>query len=428
MRTTFDRLLVTVALIAAVAACSSGERPSLQGAPAERTVTAIRDATASAGPLRYEGTVVQDDRTGTLSGVSGAQPRRGEATVPVFAAATVVLTTVRWVEDRVYVERVPVETRSATPAGALLERASTDLPWAVYAWDTIAAAVLTPVDPLRLLDSLASVGAGLEAVGEEDVDGVPTTRYRVAGGGSGAASRSSTAELWVDVDLRLRRVRAETPVWGVSDYTVTELGAALVVEPPPADLIADLEADLQELAGVKPAGPYEPVRSGTTEGVRWTLLRAPGTSNGFCWRFEADPPLTQVSEAFAPFPEGGRCIGSPTASADVDLDERVGIAVDADAVETSYDALVLVLPPDVVSVEMAGPGGGLTPVEIDPASGTAVWVSPSDRPGLLAVVRNGGGQTAMCAPGTITEVDDLVVLDADDVANLRALIWSCLPG
>jgi hypothetical protein len=426
MRTTPQRLIIFVALLATAVACSSGSRPSLQGGSGVPTVTAVRDATAAAGPVRYEGTLVRDGRSGALTGVSGAQPRQGEVTVPVFTGDAVESATIRWLDDWVYIERIPVQTRSATAVAALFERDPSDRPWARYGLNTIVGAALAAFDPLRLLDNLVTAEAGLESDGEEDIAGVRTTRYRVTA--SGGASSSSTAELWIDADLRLRRVRAETPAFGTTDYTVTELGAALSVEVPAAELLADQTADPRALSTVKPAGPYEPVRAGTTEGVRWTLLRAPGTNGGVCWRFEAEPPLTQVSEAFAPFPDGGRCVGTPTVSSELDLDERIAVVVDADGLKTTYDAVVLALPADVASVEMAGPGGVLTPVEIDRATGTVVWVSPLERPGLLAVVHGEGGQTAICAPGPITEVDDLLTLDEQEIANLQTQIWSCLPG
>jgi hypothetical protein len=425
MRRRIVLVVLAIVLLGGVVACSGGSKPVLQDLPGVQAMAKVREATVAAGTLRYEGTVTQGERSGELSGAAGASPPRGELTVPVFTPEAVLPASVRWNGDDVYIERVAVGDEGARREVPLFSRLGSDPPWARFGRSTLAGPLLASYDPFLLLDRLSAANVSLEATDGEEAGDASGTRYQAVGTGFDGSAGGGRTELWVDDQARLRRVRVEGS-GRVIDYRVLSYGDDVTVEPIPAEELADVTADPTQLASSKPDGDFEAVRSGTTAGVRWTLLRAPGTGGGSCWRLEADPPLTPVSEHFSPFPDGARCVLPP--SPDEDLDQRIAVVVDADAAQTPYDALVVVVPPEVRSVEMAYPDGKLVPLEIDRATGTVVWISPPERPGVVLMVTDGDGRSVNCGPGYVSEIDDVTKLGPDEIANLRSLIWSCVAG
>ncbi|WP_334143225.1 hypothetical protein [Rhabdothermincola sp.] len=425
MRRRIVLVVVAIVLLGGVVACSGGSKPVLQELPGVQAMAKVREATVAAGTLRYEGTVTQGERSGELSGAAGASPPRGELTVPVFTPEAVLPASVRWNGDDVYIERVAVGDEDAKRAVPLFSRLGSDPPWARFGRSGLVGTLLASYDPFLLLDRLSAANVSLEPTAGDEVGDTSGTRYEAVGAVSDGSAGGARTELWVDDQARLRRVRVEGS-GRVIDYRVLSYGDDVTVEPIPAEELADVTADPSQLATSKPDGDYQAVRSGTTAGVRWTLQRAPGTNGGSCWRLEADPPLTPVGEHFAPFPGGARCVLPP--SPDEDLDQQIAVVVDADAAQTPYDALVVVVPPEVRSVEMAYPDGKLVPLEIDRATGTVVWISPPERPGVVLVVTDGDGRSVHCGPGYVSEIDDVTKLGPDEIANLRSLIWSCVAG
>jgi hypothetical protein len=129
-------------------------------------------------------------------------------------------------------------------------------------------------DPRDLFDALSGVSSEVVEVGRDQVEGVPTTRYRMtvdgrelstamAPGGPSRTWGTVGLDVWIDDDGYVRRLRSELddPAGGTEPYafeaTVLSYDAPVeVVPPPPQDTVSveDLLAEdglgsLAELLG-----------------------------------------------------------------------------------------------------------------------------------------------------------------------------------
>jgi hypothetical protein len=96
-------------------------------------------------------------------------------------------------------------------------------------------------DPSSALDLLRP-RSDFDQIGQEDVRGVQTTRYRgtVGEDAKGIAPAGSVVDAWVDADGYLRRVSFED---GEATATIEfyDFGAELSIEAPPSDEVATIE-------------------------------------------------------------------------------------------------------------------------------------------------------------------------------------------
>ena len=109
---------------------------------------------------------------------------------------------------------------------------------------------LVEADPRSVFDALSDVSSEVTEVGPDQVDGVPTTHYRMTvdarrlGAGAapgGPAAFDGTAELdvWIDEDGYVRRLRSEIDGSTVFEVTVSSYDDPVEVEPPaPEDTIS----------------------------------------------------------------------------------------------------------------------------------------------------------------------------------------------
>src|SRR5262249_18284227 len=95
-------------------------------------------------------------------------------------------------------------------------------------------------------------------------------------------------DLWIDGKNRITRVQITSTQGGMS-YEVKYGGSKPnVVKPPPGDI------QPHKSTTPKPTGAFVTVKSGNTDGVAWSLQRAPATNGYECWRWQATPPVKIV--------------------------------------------------------------------------------------------------------------------------------------
>lgn len=115
-------------------------------------------------------------------------------------------------------------------------------------------------DPTEVLAALGDTAGDIEEVGQEDVRGVATTRYRttldlseVEGAEEDGVDGPVAAEVWVGDDGLVRRVRQRVPVSEAGqsaeiDFTLEyfDFGVEERIEPPPEDDVISIEDSLSE--------------------------------------------------------------------------------------------------------------------------------------------------------------------------------------
>jgi hypothetical protein len=196
-------------------------------------------------------------------------------------------------------------------------------------------------------------------------------------------------------------------------YDVSDYGKTVTVSPPPKAQISDGN----EVPPTEPDGPFETVSSGNDAGVTWELQKAKGTNGTTCWRWQASAPLPQVALAK---PDGPRCVKNPP-SDPADASELVQFVVMGNGLG-SYDALAVVLPPDVASVTFGWVGGTTQKLR---AADPFVWVGPnSPTKGYLGVTF-ADGSLMECGAGAIGSAEDLN--DPKLTATASAAPWACFP-
>lgn len=303
------------------------------------------------------------------------------------------------------------------------------------------------LDPHGFLEELREHAGTVTLVGEEEVRGDPTRRYRasVAAEDVGVldldddGSGRVDVDVWIDDQDRLRRVEA-----GMVTAEVWDFGAALDVEPPTD--VADPEARFDESSlpgAAEVVGEWAPAATGTVGAATWTVFAAPGESQGHettCRTFEVSGPGIERSPLDA---LGGAAsdMGLPIPNHDGALatcgngmlgavlgfvpDPALQVLVD-DAAMGSWQSDV---PPLVgFALGAAHRTGGLAlvladgqRVELEPdAGGIAVWAADGVAP-LEAVELDGGA--VRCQVDAAADEDADGSFDGDDVMA-RGWGWS----
>jgi hypothetical protein len=117
------------------------------------------------------------------------------------------------------------------------------------------------VDPSRLLATFEKVSGDIESLGEEDVRGEPTRRYRLTldlgrlietapardraalrGELEERTEKTEPVEIWIDEDGRARRVRLVEDTGDVATIEFFDFGIEADVEAPPKDQVEDFGA------------------------------------------------------------------------------------------------------------------------------------------------------------------------------------------
>jgi hypothetical protein len=130
---------------------------------------------------------------------------------------------------------------------------------------------LANLSPQRLLALLKKASTEIERIGEEDVRGVATVRYRLTvecGSAVLDCEGSAPVDVWIADDGIVRRISLHDDVGGAT-FEFYDFGVDVDIEPPPADQVAegDLlvpgQSTIETSQGVECAtGEARPIRQG----------------------------------------------------------------------------------------------------------------------------------------------------------------------
>jgi hypothetical protein len=408
-------LAVVVNLAVGLTACSDGTSSA-----APDSLLDIRNATFDAGSARYEGQLTFADGTeAPVQGTAAGEPAAGEVNVPVQTTTGVQDGAMRWLDGTLYIQRVPGNAANAvTGSAGVFVGADAVRPWVRLPVTGLGAAVLSTYDPFLLLDQLSAANATVtfRADGTESVSGRRLDRFVVepAEGAAGVVRGYERAELLTDDAGRLQVARLSGSE--SLEYTLSDFGTTVTVEPPTPDQIAEpVTGNNSE----DPIGAYEQVATGSVEGVAWRLMRAPASGDGSCWRLDVDGD--QTARVAATEDDGASCI----AALDPSVDEAVQVVADPSSSAT-FDAVVAVAPSGSQAIVRFVDQSSKA-VAVD-ERGFLVWVGSREPMLVVLDVTLPDGSTEECGPGSVSDLGDLDSIDPSQWPRLRDAPWLCIAG
>jgi hypothetical protein len=161
-------------------------------------------------------------------------------------------------------------------------------PW-VHSTSALAGAT-SKLDPTRLYQELRSAGATVTALGQAEVDGVSTTRYRVVldKPGEDTVFQGGSGEVFVDDAGYVRRM-VETADGAVTTAEFSDFGKPVTITPPPADQVQE-QPDLSSFGG--------PGASTSCTGAQATPTAPP--PSGFGVRVHTEPYCVTIQGGSTP--------------------------------------------------------------------------------------------------------------------------------
>ena len=377
-------------------ACSSGGSSGSAAFSADDAAKKL-----SATTFQTSGSVARGTTRGSLSGrfaPSGA----ASVSFPVFVAAGTLRAQLLRTARGSWLRRAETAT---PPAG--VDSVFTTAPGTRH-WAALAVAgvgfIAARYDPVALLRASAAQGTQFRRVG-----GGGRTYQATMTGSFGAGEQQ--VRIVVDEGSMPREVRIRNASETI-EYKITPTKPFKLVPPPANDI-----ADAASLAtGPKPAGAYVPVQTATGGGSTLTVLRAPGTAGGECWRGESPsgykPTLTNAAD-------GGRCLEAVGAGST--LDDQVKFPIDTSEA-SNFEAIGITVPQGS-TVTLGFLDGTSRVLDRDPTSGLALYVGPvGPVPAWVEVTI--GGTVVSCGAGPVTTRSDAAGADVDEV---RGGIWACVP-
>ena len=338
----------TVAILLA-ASCSTSETslsPDTSTAGSTDLVSALLQANLDAGSGRIGGTIDGADasNTGDLHGTwSGDQTGEGSVQAEFLSDSTKVPVELRWLDNTLYIDRADMRLASDDKIAAFARRQDV-LPWREVPMSsaivTMIPAAFSPPALLQVMQQrqIGLVDKGVEQVGDSQLTHLAAERPMGIG-----IWGEANVDLWADEQNRVVRVEIANPAGGAR-YDVSDFGTPVDVQPPPADQISNVSEEVQ----TQPDGELTVETSGNTNGVSWSLEKAPGTNDTTCWRWTATPPLAQDLQ------DPARCLKA--IAPDADVDGRVQFLVFGNG-QGPYTALAVALPDGVKELELGYVGG-----------------------------------------------------------------------
>ena len=325
--------------------------------------------------------------------------------------------------DAAYVERLKLA--ASTPAGAnaggVFYREG-EPEWLRLATDDpIVKDGLLLYDPVRILAALAGANATLGASEEVEVGGAAAQRYPVEIDPSVVLSAvgltAARVEIWADGDGRMVRLRVEARESTV-DYTVGGFGGDAGIDlPGEGESVTTVPTTAGPgSGGLRPAGPYAPIRTGTTDGVAWGIERAQGTAGSTCWRLNSGAASVEASDA------NRRCI-FPISPDDGPVD-AVRFAVRPIGARP-LEAVVVLFKGRLGSARFGFRDGTWQDAGYDAGLHALVWVGASGSAPLFLEITLAGGARVACAPGVITSMQEVAALDESGAAEAALQAWAC---
>ncbi len=285
---------------------------------------------------------------------------------------------------------------------------------------TATVAMRPRLDPVSIADELARSSAKLTESGASEVEGDPTTVYRLdlphgsdllPSVGVVPADTSVTATMEVDNKRRLRRLEVEpdqpgratdndggTPELLVPEHfelVLWDFGINVDVKEPPSDAIVDFDdpraddvfAAMFEWPGGDdlldpptdampvPTGPFAVIASGQWEAVTWEVWQAPGSDGSVCHSVTLQPPPTG-SVVGDSAKEAGVPSLSDSTGASSSCGPQADLFVHGDPVQVisgwsrdaDYWSMIGIAAPDVASLRVELNEGEAIEVPVDPVS------------------------------------------------------------
>jgi hypothetical protein len=290
-------------------------------------------------------------------------------------------------------------------------------------------------DPVRALQQLRGLATRVVEVGHETVRGTAATHVRMTvpvgalfgcpkhatptseGLGSSNTSdpvfcdaqvkvRPATIDVWVDDTSRMIRLETKiesgpaTSMDSRLDYS--GFGEHVDISPPPKSQVLDMaslvtaSSDIGKHVAV--TGPWQPVASGKTAGVAWSLATAPAKT-AVCLDFETSKAAPQRAATVPLGPTVSR--GSRGAVPCLDpslIGGQEVVIVSSTRADALFGAVVGLADSSVHSLAAHFADGTTVPIAIDPKTHTFVWVG-APKPTLSTL-------TAESAQGPITCYSD----------------------
>jgi hypothetical protein len=409
------RAVTPLAAIAALASCSSGSHVA-QAHNIKDVATATRAAGAgsASGTIRGTGATTAPLAARWVASKDGVQADDGDATFGYVAGSkNLGNVELRWIGPVLYIGRTAQPPSGVKLGGfqRLLFRAPTDAefaPWSMQYLGLIPSAF----SPARLAAAMAAPAAKVASRPGPRIGGTSTTEYYTLQPlfDVGPWPQASVS-LFADPKGRVLRVHITSPTGG-TDYDVQRYTSQPAVEPPDKGQLVTPTTQPSPVA----AGSYAAVASGNTNGITWTLLRAPGTRGTDCWKWQATPPVKVLDAGSG----GGRCYLTPQPG---DAADDATVFAVRSVPGGRYSALAVQFPKEAATATVGLAGGKLE--QLQPSGRYLVRVGPSSPlPAYLAVTFADGSKIE-CGAGNVLSVDDLRTTSDSDV---RLGDWACFPA
>jgi hypothetical protein len=409
------RAVAPLAAVAALAACSSGSHAAhANNIKDVATATRAAGAGSANGTIRGTGATTAPLAARWVASKDGGQIDDGDATFGFVAGSkNFGNVELRWIGPVLYIGRTAHSHADAKLAGfqRLLFRAQPDAefaPWSMQYLGVIPSAF----SPARLAAYMAAPAAKVASRPGPRIGGASTTEYYTSQPlfDVGPWPQASVS-LFADPEGRVLRAHITSPTGG-ADYDVQGYTSQPAVEPPGKGQVVTATTQPPPAA----TGSYATVASGNTNGVAWTLMRAPGTRGTDCWKWQATPPVKVLDAG----PDGGRCYLTPQPG---DTADDATVFAVRSAPGGRYSALAVQFPKDAATATLGLAGGQLE--QLKPSGRYLVRVGPSSPlPAYLAVTFADGSKIE-CGAGNVLSVEDLRATSDSDV---RLGDWACFPA
>jgi hypothetical protein len=400
-----------LAALFAVAACSSGGSQQAKA----RTIEDVATATRAAGAGSARGTI---QGAGNLPLEASWTASKDKASIDdgvatfgfVLGSKNIGDVELRWVGPTLYIGRPP---RPASPGKLVgfqrvLLRMPNEREFLPMRMQYLSAIPMA-FSPARLAALMASPTThSASRPGPKIGDSSTTEYYTTKPLFDVGPWPQASVSLWADSAGRVLRVHISSPSGG-ADYDVTGYKSQPAIQPPDRGKVVTPTT----LPPPTASGAYAPAVSGNTNGVNWTLLRAPGTRGTDCWKWSATPPV-KVLDTKA---DGSRCYLAP--QPDDSAADATVFAVRS-APRGSYSALAVQLPKPAAKATLGLAGGKLE--ELKPSGQYLVRVGPSSPLPAFLTVTFSDGSKIECGAGNILSADDLTTTTDQQVS---AGDWAC---
>lgn len=210
--------------------------------------------------------------------------------------------------------------------------------------------------------------------------------------------------------IGLLHAAAVPPIGAVTTGATTAAPTADSGSTPTAPILTTPRPDY---ANIQVLGRFRPIATGNTNGIRWSLLRAPGAYESTCFRLDTRP---SARSAQTNSPSGARCI-PPSALPDEPAD---AVIASISPPRSRIQKLAMYLPRGSSRASIGFAGGRIERLPVREQT-FVVWTG---REIPLWLGFRAQGATVDCAAGAILGRSDL--RDNRLIAISKGAPWACL--